>query len=114
MKAQLKIFMAILITILMTSPINASNFVDNKLKIQCQYLVYGEGKPNDFYNMYLMGVISGIQYMIADPTEFTYNAKDGVKVNKACQNALKNIGENGFASDFKWQATKLMSKEYSK
>ena len=90
--------------------------IDNMMKKQCQYNVYGNGTTSNSSSSYLSGIIVGINSMIdsKDRTEFSKKSNPGIISDKACQNALNNISSNGFSNDYLWEAIKLISKKYSK
>jgi len=106
---KLKIFMAFIITMFMFTPVSASE-LDNGLKKECQYIAIGTGNSDTQYNAYLLGVISGIQYMTKDITDFAKVSSFTEKRHKACKNALNNAGSSGFDVDYKREAVKLISK----
>ena len=105
----LKTFIAFMITLLMPALANASE-LDNGLKKECQYIVIGTGNSETQYSAYLLGVISGIQHMAKNITEFANISSFTEKRHKACENALKNTGSSGFDLDYKREAAKLISK----
>lgn len=94
----------------MVTSINASD-IDDGLKKQCQYIVHGNGSTDLQYNAYLLGVVSGIQHMTIEITDYGEISSYADKRHKVCKNALSNIGKSGFDSDYKREATKLISKE---
>ena len=103
----------ILMCILNVSLLEASS-ADSDLKKQCQYDIYGNGKA-DYYSIgKMMGIIEGLMYLTdsKDKEEFAKSANFGTISDKGCQNALKNISENGFKADYKWELTKLISKKF--
>lgn len=106
---RLKIFTAFIIIAMMLISVNASE-LDNGLKKECQYIVIGTGNSDTQYNAYLLGVISGIQYMTKNISEFARDSSFTEKRYKACENALSNAGSSGFDMDYKREAVKLISK----
>lgn len=106
---KLKIFIAFIITNMMLITVHASE-LDNGLKKECQYIVIGTGNTDTQYSAYLLGVISGIQYMSKNITDFAKVANFTEKRHKACKNALNNTSSAGFDSDYKREAAKFISK----
>lgn len=106
----------ILIALLTLLPLTATaEEIDNILKKQCQYEVYGNGEKDFLTGSYMLGIVSGIDYITSkkDKTIFANKSSYTIISSKACQNALNNISSNGFLNDFRWQATKLISTEYN-
>ena len=90
--------------------------LDNGIKKECQYHLYGNGVRNDIYSGYVAGIIDGILYTTYEKyqTSFAKHAKTGTIVNKACQNALLNISADGFLNDYKWEVSKLVDTRFEK
>lgn len=110
---KLKIFIALIITILMLTPSNADTNTDTGIKKQCQYVVDGKGTYAADVDMYLVGIIAGIEFMTIELTDFSEQSTYRVKKDKACENALNNNGSSGFDSDYKREVAKLISKKYA-
>lgn len=106
---KLKIFTAFIITIMVFTSVNASD-IDDGLKKQCQHIVHGYGSPDAQYNAYLLGVISGIQYMTIRTTDFGEVSSYAEKRHEACKNALNHVSSSGFDADYKREAEILISK----
>jgi len=87
--------------------------IDNTLKDQCKYILYGtlEGTNNDQADGYLLGFIQGIEYLTDknDLTEFFTSRNYRMVKERACKNALKHSTEKGFQKDYKFEAFKLIS-----
>ncbi len=109
MKTKLTIVMAFLTIIPITL---SANNIDTGIKKQCQYLVYGNGSEDIYLNLFMSGIVTGIDFMIdkQDKSTFSKNSNNGVLVYKTCQNTLNDISSSGFLIDFKWHAYRLMKK----
>ena len=105
----MKTKLMILMTFLAVSSINvsASTEINNALKKQCDYLVNGNGKNIEAYNTYLLGVITGMKYVI--PAE---EAKQYGKNAKACENTLNHMTSLGFELDYLRETLILFSTRY--
>jgi hypothetical protein len=112
MNSLLNIFIALLIMMLPNS-VFAGTEIDEMLKNQCKYIVYGnmEGANNDQADGYLLGFVQGIEYVTdkADLTEFFTSRNYRMVIERSCENALKNNTRKGFQTDFKLEAYKLIS-----
>jgi hypothetical protein len=112
MNSPLNIFIALTIIILPNS-LFAGKEIDNTLRDQCKYTVYGnlEGSNNDQAAGYLLGYVQGIEYMTdkTDLTEFFTSRNYRMIIERSCENALKNSTEKGFQLDYKREAYKLIS-----
>ena len=91
----------------------AGKEIDETLKNQCKFIVYGnmEGTNNDQASGYLLGFVQGIEYTTdkADLTEFFTSRNYRMIIERSCENTLKNSTEKGFQVDFKREAYKLIS-----
>lgn len=71
--------------------VSASTEINNALKKQCDYLVNLNGKNIEAYNTYLLGVVTGMKYVI--PAE---EAKQDGKNTKAGENTLNHMTSLNF------------------
>ena len=114
MNSPLNTFIALSIIILPNS-LFAGKEIDETLKNQCKYIVYGnlEGTNNDQASGYLLGFVQGIEYITdkADLTEFFTSRNYRMIIERSCENALKNSTEKGFQEDYKLEAHKLISEK---
>ncbi len=112
MNTPLKISIALSIIFLPHS-LFAGKEIDETLKNQCKYIVYGnmEGANNDQASGYLLGFVQGIEYLTekADLTEFFRSRNYRMIIERTCENTLKNSTEKGFQLDYKREAYKLIS-----
>ncbi|MGB5506915.1 MAG: hypothetical protein WBM70_09520 [Sulfurovum sp.] len=113
MKNIIKTFSALLI-IITPNIVSAGSVIDDTLKNQCKYILYGnmEGTNSDQADGYLLGFVQGVEYMTAeeDLTDFLKSRNKRMVIERACKNALKNSTQKGFESDYKLEASKLVSK----
>lgn len=120
MKTYTKIITIIVTFTLLIVSINAKQTAEMKvrkdrdIKKVCQYTLYGNGKRNQFFMPYLLGVIAGasISVPFEKKTEFAKKSDYATIHAKVCQNALNNITEYGFESDYNIQLLSLISTEY--
>ncbi|MEA2019652.1 MAG: hypothetical protein U9N59_14520, partial [Campylobacterota bacterium] len=112
MKAIHQTLYFVIITLLFSTTLNASQ--DASVKKQCQHIVYGYGEFNYTFDALLIGYMNGILY--ATPpnykTNFSKRARGETIIRKACHNALNNITVNGFEADYRWQLLKLINNKY--
>lgn len=112
MKTVHQILYFLIITLLFSTTLNASQ--DASVKKQCQYLVYGYGDMDYTFEALLIGYMNGILY--ATPTnyrtKFSKRARGETLIRKACSNALENITQNGFEADYRLQLFKLINNQY--
>ena len=75
-----------------------ANKLNNGLKQQCQYMVYGSGKRNKFFTGIMIGIIEGHNFHVdkKNKTDFILKATHGQIIERACKEAL-NINK---AMDF--------------
>ena len=106
---KLKIFTAFIILNMLFTQANAVE-IDVGLKKQCQYIVHGTGDSNLQYNAFLLGVISGVEYMIKDPSNIAEDANYTKKRYKTCKNALKKPTASGFHDDYRREAVLLLTR----
>ena len=106
---KLKTFTAFIITTMVLTAANAVE-IDLSLKKQCLHIVHNTGTSDPQYNAYLLGVISGIEYLIKNPSNFAGDASYTKKRYKTCKKALNNTTESGFNNDYKREAVLLLSK----
>ena len=108
----IKITLATLI-ILLPKTVFAGQEIDETLKSQCKYILYGnlQGSHNDQAEGYLLGFVQGLEYMTAkeELTEFFTSRNYRMIIERACQNALKHPTKKGFQKDYKFEAFKLIS-----
>lgn len=120
MKTYTKIITIIVAFTLLIVSINARQTAEMKIKKDryikqvCQYTLHGKGKRNQFFMPYLLGVIAGasISVPLEKKTEFAKKSDYASIHAKVCQNALNNITEYGFESDYNIQLLSLISTEY--
>ena len=112
MMHMIKITLATLI-ILLPNSLFAGQEIDETLKSQCKYILYGnlQGTHNDQAEGYLLGFVQGLEYMTAkeELTEFFTSRNYRMIIERACQNALKHPTKKGFQKDYKFEAFKLIS-----
>jgi hypothetical protein len=103
----------VLSILLVPNTLSAGKMIDDTLKNQCKYIVYGqlEGRNNDQADGYLLGFIQGVEYMTdkTELTEFFTSRNYHMVKERACENALKNSTKKGFQADYKLEAYKLIS-----
>lgn len=111
----MKTLVAILTVITLTTSVNASEEVDNRIKELCKFTLYGEGEDVPLTKAYIIGMLSGMLFAVPkeERTEFAETATLRMTVEKTCNNAFMGISEYGFENDFKWEALRLISKKYS-
>ena len=82
------------LTILLPKTVFAGQEIDETLKSQCKYILYGnlQGTHNDQAEGYLLGFVQGLEYMTAkeELTEFFTSRNYRMIIERACQNALKH------------------------
>jgi|GEM_PF-2122713 len=113
MKNLMKAFSALSI-LSVHSTLSASQMIDDTLKNQCKFVLFGnlEGSNNDQADGYLLGFIQGIEYLTdeEDLTDFFKSRNYRMVKERACKNSLKNSTKKGFQADYKYEATKLVTK----
>lgn len=94
----MKLFIALLTSMLLITTANAESHHDIGIKKQCQYLVYGNGVHSSEATIYMNGIIIGIISMIPkeDATDFGMKSDTNDIKYKACQRALVNTEAFGF------------------
>ena len=116
MKKLLKTFLALSI-LSMPSTLLAGSVIDNALYGQCKFILYGhlEGSNNDQADGYLLGFIQGIEYLTdkEDLTDFFKSRSYRMVKERACKNSLENSTDKGFQADYKFEATKLVTKKFN-
>ena len=85
----------LVLTILgMQNTLLASSVIDDTLKGQCKFILYGqfEGTNNDQGDGYLLGFIQGIEYLTdkEDLTDFFKSRSYRMVKERACKNSLEN------------------------
>ena len=112
MKTKLMIFMTIFAVL--TINVSASTEINNALKKQCDYLVNGNGENIVAYNTYLLGVVTGMKYVIPakEAKEYGKTALAGDIKIKACENTLNNMTSLGFELDYLRETLMLFSTRY--
>lgn len=112
----MKTKLMILITFLAVLSINvsASTEINNALKKQCDYLVNGNGENIEAYNTYLLGVVTGMKYVIPaeEAKQYGKNTKAGEIKIKACENTLNHMTSLGFELDYLRETLMLFSTRY--
>ena len=88
--------------------------INNALKKQCNFLVNGKGKNIEAYNTYLLGIVTGMKYVIpkAEAREYGKKATAGEIKKKACENTMKHTTSLGFELDYLRETLKLFSTRY--
>lgn len=111
----MKILIAILTmaTLITSANADAQAEINEDLKKQCQYLVYGNGENNVFVVMYMYGVTAGMIAMLTEDEVSDYVIKKTPSreiVYKACQSALTNTEKLEFQTIFKLEVGNLIIK----
>jgi hypothetical protein len=116
MKTQVKILIALLIIVpgMASENTDADAKINNGLKKQCQYVVYGNGNDSSLYAGVMAGIPEDIRSSLAvkDTTAFSKYTTQSTMQLKACKNALKHITSDGFKNDYKKAVLKLTSAKY--
>ena len=112
MKTKLLIIMTLL-TVL-TINVSASTEINNAIKKQCNYLVNGKGNNIEAYNTYLLGIVTGMKYVIpaSEAKEYGKITIGGDIKIKACENTLKHMTSLGFELDYLRETLILFSTRY--
>jgi len=103
----------IIFTVL-ASNISADEKINNALKKQCDYLVNGNGSNIEAYNTYLLGIVTGMKYVIPadEAKEYGKNTTAGEIKIKACENTLVHTTSLGFELDYLRETLMLFSTRY--
>ncbi len=113
MKIQVKILIALLIIVpsMASENTDANAKINNGLKKQCQYIVYGKGNDSSFYAGVMAGIPEDIRSSlpVEDTTAFSKHTTQSTMQLKACKNALNYISSDGFENDYKMAVLKLVS-----
>jgi len=99
---------------LLSMNVSAATEINNALKNQCGYLVNGKGKNIEAYNTYLLGIITGMKYVIPakEAKHYGKNNKAGKIKIKACENTLNHMTSLGFELDYLRETLMLLSTRY--
>ena len=98
-----------------TEQLQMSRKIDEALKKQCQYVVYGYWEDNEpIWDGYLIGVIDGMLFLMkdSDKTDFAKKSTWGTMKATACKAALSNGSTNGFRFDYRLQLALLINKNH--
>ena len=94
------------------STTSSANNIDEIMKKQCQYLVYGTGENNIYINMYMMDIVAGEMYFTSKKKKFDYAHKttsNQIK-KRACKEALNNNTTKSFEDKYKFGMAMLIDK----
>jgi len=88
---------------------------DIRVKKQCQYIVYENGKDNIVADMYLLGMVRGFIYNTAekDSTKASYQSFGNIK-ETACKEALNDNTTDNFVSKYLWGVAVTVNKNLTK
>ncbi|CAA6809120.1 MAG: Unknown protein [uncultured Sulfurovum sp.] len=104
----------LLFIIVLSMNVSANVKIDNALKKQCDYLVNGNGNNIEEYNTYLLGLITGMKYVIPAEEAKQYGkvTTAGKIKTKACENTLNHMTSIGFELDYLRETLTLFSTRY--
>ena len=108
--------MKIIISILMVLAISYANDKSTAMKLQCQYIVYGNGIEIDVSDAYLYGIVAG-QIFITPMRNRTSIAKDSTNAiiaEVACKEAFSINNKNNFETKFQFGASIVIDKNFAK
>lgn len=105
----------VLSTSMLPHSLQAETMIDQLLKEQCKYVLYGpkEATINDQADGYLLGFIQGVEYMTdkRELSDFFKSRTYQMVKERACENTLENSTEKGFQADYKYEVKKLLTKD---
>jgi len=114
MKTYIKILTALLTLTLQTTTANAEgdSEVDEIIKKQCQYIVYGQGQGDELANTFLVSIVLEKQFMVRVEEESDFAKKASIaEINhKACESALTNTEKSSFVSIINYEVEKVLRK----
>ena len=98
------------------SSVASANIVDDGIKKQCQYLVYGNGSNDNGVNMVMVGIVMGQTYRTdtENKTQFSNNATFSQVSNRACKEAVNDNSADSFSNKYQWGVSVTIAKEYAK
>ena len=105
----------ILITLItLVNVVNAKQ-VDDILRAQCQFLVYGEGIDKPSVYGLLLGIVDGQTYLTSKEniTEYAKVSTHGKIVIQSCLEALNKYHIESFRSNFNLGVAATINKKYS-
>jgi len=103
----------VMIMILLSALFNAVSARDFDIRIenQCKEYVSDEGRYHAEASGYILGVVSGMQFMIpADKRSAVFNKTRGYIADRACMIALKNSEDIKFALKYQKAVYHVLSK----
>ena len=105
----------IIFVLLVASVFLNAGEVDNTLKKQCQYWIYGNGKSNTVYESFLYGVAAGTYYNTekndrSKKCESSYSTI----AELGCKEALNDNSTESFSNKVNWGIAVTCNNKYAK
>lgn len=105
----------ILVSILLLSISLFGDTVDNLIKKECQYIVYGNGASDRSISSFMYGVVAGTLYH-TEEKDSTKNASGTYAdiSELGCKEALSNNKVDSFQMKFLWGVNVIVNKNFTK
>ncbi|MDB2562195.1 hypothetical protein N9X61_01175 [Sulfurimonas sp.] len=94
------------------APTVSADMIDDGIKKQCQYIVYGNGSDNSLIDMMMIGIVAGHSFKTTNLTDFAQKATRNQLVELACKEAFNNNKAIDFMPKFQWGVSVTMDKQY--
>ena len=108
------VLLATAILMSLSSVVSASE-IDDNIKKQCQYLLFGSGVHDTLAITYMYGVIDGQSFQIKekDKSDFYLRSNNNSISKRACKEAFSDNSADDFSDKFLWGVAVTIDKEHT-